>query len=226
MNPAPPDLAATRVALHSVAERVLAPARVQATGNEIALEPRAGGVGTPDFPDGGWVAFAGNSLLVSTAGGRAHEHLLVSLRGAAQAAGLTTADELPDEPLDIGLDAAMFLGDLYAFAENALEALRDEAQHSDDASPIRLWPEHFDIAYEQGDEAAGKRAGYGVSPGDTEHPEPYAYVTPWAGAVGDPALWNATAFTGAELGWADIVGASDPLAKLLGFWRARRDAIG
>ena len=225
LDVAPPGLAATRDALHSVAEQVLAPARVQATGNEIALEPRAGGVGTPDFPGGGWVAFAGNSLLVAGPDGRASEHLMTSLRVAGLATGLDTADQLPDDPLVIDLAAAAFLGEVYAFADNALQELRAEAAPGDDASPIRLWPEHFDIAYEQGDEAAGERAGYGVSPGDEEHPEPYAYVTPWAGPAGAAELWNATSFTGADLGWSELAAAEHPDQALLEFWRIRRDVL-
>jgi hypothetical protein len=37
LDSAPPDLARTREALHAIAEQVLAPARVRATGTEIAL---------------------------------------------------------------------------------------------------------------------------------------------------------------------------------------------
>jgi hypothetical protein len=51
-----PTFAQTRDALHRIAEAVVSPARVNATGNEIALEATAGGFGTPAFPD---VAFAG-----------------------------------------------------------------------------------------------------------------------------------------------------------------------
>jgi hypothetical protein len=224
LEPAPPGLSRTRDALHAVAEQVLAPARVQATGNEIALQARSGGVGTPDFPDGGWLAFAGGSLLVGTPDGSTG-HPLTSLRAAGLAAGLTSAGDLPDDPLSVDVAAADFLGSVFAFAEQALLHLRAEATASDDASPIRLWPEHFDIAYEQGDEAAGKSAGYGVSPGDELHPEPYAYVTPWAAPQGPGDLWNATAFTGAELSWSEIVAAEQPDQALLRFWRVRRDAI-
>lgn len=221
---APADLPRTRRALHRVAEDVLSPRRVQATGNEIALTvPDGGGVGTPAFPDGGWVRIRGTDLLVGAPDGTVTTAPLTSLRAAGAAAGLDGAAALDDAPLAIDPGAAAFLGEVFAFAAGALEALREDA--GADASPIRLWPEHFDLAYEEGEEAAGRRAGYGLSPGDEDHPEPYAYVTPWAGPVGDPALWRATGFIGAQLAWADLAAAADPQAAVLAFWRERRAAL-
>jgi hypothetical protein len=41
----------TRETLHRLAANVVSPARVRATGNEIALTPTPGGFGTPPFPD-------------------------------------------------------------------------------------------------------------------------------------------------------------------------------
>lgn len=218
----PVDLAATRNALHAVAEHVLAAVRVQATGNEIALAARDGGVGTPDLPGGGWVGFTRGDLVVVGADGAVVRTPLTTLRAAGRAAGLHAADALDDEPLGIDADAAAFLDDVYAFADSVLNRLHDEAE---DASEIRLWPEHFDIAFEQGDEAAGRRAGYGVSPGDDSHAEPYAYVTPWTPPPPDASLWNATGFTGAELRWSAIAAEVDPAGAVLAFWRTRRDAL-
>jgi hypothetical protein len=51
-----------------------------------------------------------------------------------------------------------------------------------DQEPV-LWPEHFDVSVT----VAG--VNYGVSPGDSYHPRPYAYVSPY-GARTDP-FWNA-----------------------------------
>src|SRR4051794_3276037 len=59
----------TREALHKLAEEVVSPARVKATGNEIALEARPGGFGTPAFPDGGEVRVEGTNLIVRAADG-------------------------------------------------------------------------------------------------------------------------------------------------------------
>ena len=66
-----------------------------------------------------------------------------------------------------------------------------------------------------------RRAGYGVSPGDADHPEPYLYVGPW----GDPPAgpdWTATGFRGAELGYAELLAEPDQRAAALAFFRARR----
>ena len=93
-----------------------------------------------------------------------------------------------------------------------------------DPEPIRLWPEHFDVATVLGDEAAGQRANFGASPGDDDHPEPYLYVGPWEQSVsGD--VWNATAFTGAELLHAELLDSDDQLAAAAAFFDRCIDAL-
>ena len=108
-------------------------------------------------------------------------------------------------PLAIDPDAARVLGEFYDFAARALEALLATTAPADDSSAINLWPEHFDLAFESGPEALGRRANYGASPGDEQHAEPYLYVGPWQDQGGGE-LWNATAFRGAELDYAELVG--------------------
>ncbi len=68
----------------------------------------------------------------------------------------------------------------------------------------------------------GERAGYGVSPGDENHPEPYVYVGPWS-ARAEGELWNASGFTGAELGYKELLEAHDPLETALAFFGSRYD---
>jgi hypothetical protein len=220
LHPAPPDLARTREALHAVAEHVVSPARVKATGNEIALEAAPRGFGTPRFPDGGRVTVSQAELHVEGGDGALRHAPLTSLRAAARLAGLE-ADDLSDDPLGIDPAAADFLGVFFAFAWGALERLRADAQ---DPSEIHLWPEHFDVAFDAGDEAAGTRATYGASPGDEQHPEPYLYVGPWQAPEPSP-LWNATGFTGAELDWASLVAEDGHEGAAIAFWSAARDAL-
>jgi hypothetical protein len=204
------DLVATRLALHVLAEQVVSPLRVQATGNEIALQARPGGFGTPELPGGGWAGVSGTDIVRADGAQRP----IATLREAAAFVGLDAAAGLSDEPLAVDADAAAVLAGVWADGTAALEALIADAAPDEAASEIQLWPEHFDVAIELGDEAAGRRATYGVSPGDAEHPEPYAYVVPWTPPA--PALvWNATAFTGAE--------AAAPEAAAL--WRACRAAL-
>jgi hypothetical protein len=227
LEPLPGTLVATRDSLHRVAEQIVAPARKP--HNEIALTWTPGGFGTPPFE------FEGRSLQVMVDGAE----LVVVEDGAERRAPLTTlaeaarfvgADLFPDgastedTPLDMDPEAARGLGELYGFAAAGLARVRDELPAEAAASDINLWPEHFDIAFEAGDESAGQRANYGVSPGDENHDEPYAYVGPWSGAV-EGELWNATGFTGAELGYGELVVASEPEAALVDFMLARAEAL-
>ncbi len=223
LRPLPASFQVTRDALHRVAEAIVAPARVAATGNEIALEATPAGFGTPPFPGGGRVRVEAADLVVEAPGGTERRGPLTSLPEAAALAGLP-ADGLDAAPLTVDPEAAIALGALYAFAWDVLGALRAEAPADADASPIHLWPEHFDVAFEQGPEAGGRRAGYGVSPGDDDHAEPYVYVGPWVEQPAAPE-WNATGFKGAELGYAALLAAPDPRAAALAFLRDRRAAL-
>ena len=94
----------------------------------------------------------------------------------------------------------------------------------EEASEIILWPEHFDIAFEAGPEAAGQRANYGASPGDEQHAGPYLYVGPWT-AEPQGELWNASAFNGAEIDYADLADGGDPGVAALAFFAARHRAL-
>jgi hypothetical protein len=112
------------------------------------------------------------------------------------------------EPLDVDPVAAARLADWYAFGAEVLGELGGAAT---------LWPEHFDIAIDLGE------ATYGLSPGDEQHPEPYAYVAPWGAAEGE--LWQATGFRGAELPYADLLAAPDARAAALDFFTTRKEAL-
>jgi hypothetical protein len=181
----PMTFAQNRDALHRVAEEVVSPARVHATGNEIALEATPGGFGTPPFPDGGLVKVAGTALVTRAADGTE-----------------------TSKPLDVDPRHSERLARFFAFAWRVLETLREEAA---EPSEIHLWPEHFDVAFDD------REVTYGGSPGDEHHDEPYLYVAPWAKPEPAPG-WNAVGFTGAEAPWTDEAAA-------LAFLRDRRDAL-
>jgi hypothetical protein len=205
------SLADTREALHDLAEQVFSALRVQATGNEIALAARPGGFGTPDLPGGGWAGIADGEVLAPD-GRRAP---VTSLREAAEHVGLADATTLPDDPLEVDPEHVATLAALFARGDSALRALLAAARADEEPSEIHLWPEHFDIAIELG--AGPARATYGVSPGDREHADPYAYVTPWTAPPPGP-LWQADGFAGAAA-------AADDVDAIVAFWRERRDAL-
>ncbi len=231
LPPVPPTLLAqTRVALHSVAEHVLAPTRQQADGH-IGLVPTPGGFGTPPFTaaDGSERQLRVEGVnFVSTRDGRLRWGILATLRAAADLAGIeptspgvypasTPLD--PDALLTIDTRSAEFLEAWFGRAGALLESLRSELGPDDTPSTVQLWPEHFDLAFDAGRE--DRRGTFGASPGDAAHPEPYLYVTRWAGPDGDP-YWNEAAFPGASLGYADLLQAADPGALALEFLRRGR----
>lgn len=209
------ELIATRLTLHAVAEQVLRALRLELTGNEIALRVVGGGFATPPLPGGGWAGVEGTDVVRVEPDGTIRRTPLTSLRAAGTHVGLATAAELDDAPLDVVPEAARRLTAALAIGDRALALLLAEAGPADDPSSVHLWPEHFDVAVELG--AGDARANYGVSPGDDQHPEPYAYVGPWTPPPTGP-LWQATGFAGAEAGVDDPDG-------VVGFWRARRAAL-
>jgi hypothetical protein len=226
LSPLPDGFAATVAALHRVAEQLIAPARKP--DNEISLRATPGGFGTPEFEYEGaqhqvWVE---GDELVHSVDGEERRARLSSLAEGARAIGhlLPLGAELSGEPLTIDPAASRALGDLYGLGAKALGQLVDRAEPEDEATVPRIWPEHFDIAIELGPERRGLRANYGLSPGDSDHPEPYLYVGPWSAEVsGD--LWNATGFNGAELTYAELVAAEDQLATAVDFFTSRWDAL-
>jgi hypothetical protein len=227
LQPLPQTFPATRDALHRVAEELVAPARKP--HNEIALRQTPGGFGTPEFEFEGrrtQVRVEGIELVLARDGEEERAELTAIAAGGALLGPGLLPDRLPDDdsPLDLDPAAAGRLADFYAFAAEALERAKSELGPDDDPSGTNLWPEHFDIAFEAGPDAAGKRANYGASPGDDDHAEPYVYVGPWSAST-DGDLWNATAFNGAELGYGDLVAAGDSVAMAVDFMRSRHAAL-
>src|SRR3954467_4575171 len=96
MEPLPEDLAATRKALHAVAEQRVAPVRQQVTGR-IDLRATAGGFGTPVFDEDREVRVDGAELVTVARGTETREAL----------AGVDDA-------------TARWLGRFYAFALHVL----------------------------------------------------------------------------------------------------------
>jgi hypothetical protein len=220
----PPGLVATRLSLHRLAEKVVAPARRQANG-KFGLRYTRGGFGTPFFAADVQVRVQGTELIVDQDGQlRRSEITTLVAAGAHLGTELLPLDrELDGAPLELDRSAAVFLGDWYGFAASVLEELRAGAP-AHEPSRVQLWPEHFDVALELGLEANGSRAAYGLSPGDEGHEQPYLYVAPWSAPAPGP-LWQASGFTGAEMAYAEVLAAAEQREAALTFFRDRLDAL-
>jgi hypothetical protein len=220
----PATFVATRGALHAVAEQIVAPARAAATGDQFSLVAAVGGFGTPRLPGGGCVRVDGLELVVEGGDGEEKRAPLTSLKESAAGVGLPDAG-LAEASLELDSASAVVLAAAYQLGDSVLRAFFAEALPPAEATENQLWPEHFDIAIEHGNEQNGERATYGLSPGDADHAEPYFYVAPWV-PPSDPTNWTAVGFTGAELGWAELLSAEDPHSIALNFFRTYRDALG
>lgn len=99
----------------------------------------------------------------------------------------------------------------------AAEVLEDFVRGRSDASPIRCWPHHFDIAtlvtVESGlDAESATTVGLGLAPSGGGYREWYWYVTPWPYPA-DSALppltaggvWHTEGWTGAVLTASEVV---------------------
>jgi hypothetical protein len=174
----------TRASLHGIAELVLAGPQYTAS-DTIRLRVTPGGFGTVAAPD-----LRVDHLDLVTAAARLP--LGGTFAGLARAAGVEARalrdvysggpDVGPDDLLVVEPDAAAVVLGTFALGDLALR------RFAPDLEPV-LWPEHFDLAITVAE------VNYGVSTGDTQVPEPYAYVGPWTPREG--AFWN-TAFGAAR----------------------------
>jgi hypothetical protein len=127
----------------------------------------------------------------------------------------------PFDPVD--RDAGAQLAGWFAGADRLLQAL---AAAVPEASAVRCWPHHLDIATlialdPAGTPAATARSvGVGLSPGDASYDQPYWYVTPWPYPRTEqlPALalghWHTHGWAGAVLPAAAITGGDEIAAFL------------
>jgi len=182
-------LADSRVALHGIAELVLAGPQYAAT-HDIRLRVTPGGFGTVVTPG---LRIERLDLVTPTT----RLPLGGTFVGLARAAGTQARplrdvydvgpDVDPDGPVVVDPAAVDVVLAAFADGDAALRAFAPTLE------PV-LWPEHFDLGVTVG------AVNYGVSPGDAHLDEPYAYVGPPTPRSG--SFWN-TAF-----------GAARPLAEL------------
>jgi hypothetical protein len=149
---------------------------------------------------------------------------------------LGSADGIPPHPVERG--APFSFAHREAFAEiarwyaNADRLLHEIQAAHPDASPVRCWPHHFDLATlitlgaGAGSESA-RSIGVGLSPGDAGdmgRSKPYFYVTPWPYPKNPelPALqgggsWNTEGWLGAVLEARALAGSGDQESQVREF---------
>lgn len=225
LSPLPTDFTAQREDLHRLAYAVVAETRRQATGR-FGLRPTPGGFGTPEF-EGRRVRVEGRDLIIE-AGNEVSRTQITSLAEAARFAGVepgTEASEDDSPPLGdtaahLQFDAGTvaLLGDWYELGDSVMEELAREPGAAE-VGEIQLWPGHFDLAIEIGDGDRGRRATYGASPGDADHPGPYFYVGPWSDVDRSDSYWNDSDFGGASITYEAVGNSEDPRATALQFFR-------
>jgi hypothetical protein len=233
--PARDAFAPTRAAWHTLAEHVLARARYDANG-KIGLRYTRRGVGTPWFRHhdrDAQVRIEGTNLVVHE-DGETRSAPLTTVAAAAELARIqpgapeevyapaTTLER--DAPLVLDARSVEFFGAWFGFAASVLEQIRAEADPVDEPSRVQLWPEHFDLSVDLGDENAGHRGTFGASPGDDVDRDPYLYVTHWAD-VGADDYWDEEHFPGASLTVVSLAAAPDQRASALTFLRRGRDLL-
>ena len=141
--------------------------------------------------------------------------------------------EISDHPITDGapfplLDADV-AGAVGEWFRSSARALADIADAHENASDVRCWPHHFDIATLITLEGSGESArtvGVGMTPGDGGIPRPYLYVTPWpypaewTGPELPVGGWVTEGWFGAVLDADGVLGADDQQAAVLGFVEA------
>lgn len=151
----------------------------------------------------------------------------VALTGAPLPKPLEEAEEAALEPcmpghrFDAGDSSALV--ELARYYVDATGALATVAGARADASPLRVWPHHLDIATlvtldDSADAEEARSVGVGMQPGDGGYGEPYFYVTPWPYPATDalPELlsggrWHTEGWVGALLLASDLVaGGTSP----------------
>jgi hypothetical protein len=125
-------------------------------------------------------------------------------------------DGLPEHGVGAGerfssLDTAAF-SEVGRWFGNAHRLLTEATARHPQASPVRCWPHHFDIATlialdaPDAEPETARSIGAGLSTGDAGRPHPYFYVTPWPypaerelPPLGGAGTWNTEGWTGAVL---------------------------
>ena len=224
----PANYVAERNDFHRIAFGVVSNARKAANG-KFGLRYTYAGFGTPFFGNDEQVRVEGNELVRQIGPGTERTAITTLAAAAAFFGTVANADQAEHDTIELGdLDRPLvttvatgaFLGHWFGFGTAALEQTRLLGDEGDDVGRIQLWPGHFDPAVEIGNADEGRRATYGVSPGDQGSDEPYLYVGAWGDVDRSNSYWNETTFNGASMGYAELLASRDARQAALDFFAA------
>ncbi|HYO19154.1 MAG TPA: hypothetical protein VES02_10885 [Dermatophilaceae bacterium] len=216
---APDALVATRRSLHAVAEMLLAGHQHRVAGT-IRLAVQPGGFRTLPLPgQPSLLAVRATDLVVTT---NARE-VVIAISGRldvlAKAAGLEVgtlasvysggSGAMGSDVVNVDPAAATTLEHAFELGDAAMRLFGSRHVQDDPPVPV-LWPEHFDVGI------VLDEVNYGVSPGDDEIPEPYAYVGPHAPRHGP--FWDRS------FGAARVVSSLGEADAIVEFFEAGRAA--
>jgi hypothetical protein len=216
------NLPVTRRSLHGVAELILAGQSYRSAGR-IRLAVLPDGFATVAMPDEpARLVVQGTEIVVEAADGdRRHVPMEGTFGELAAAVGVECGAPVglyddttglgPDDYVAVDPHDTATLFAWFAAGDTALRRFADA--HADGGTRPILWPEHFDVAI------TVDEVNYGVSGGDTAHPQPYAYIGPWTPREGD--FWNVS--FGALRGLDELGADAD---AILQFFEAGRSALG
>ena len=190
-------LAATRRALHGVAELVLAGPQ-HASADTVRLRVVPGGFATSaaDPPSRLLGSRVERGELGAPVDGSTPRDLAAALGLVAR-----TLDHVYRDGSGVGLDEVLRIDEDAVRVLTAAWSAGDEAlRRVDPAQQPVLWPEHFDVGISLDE------VNYGVSPGDATIAVPYAYVGPWT--VPEPDDFWDRPFGAARL-LSDLTGADE-----------------
>ncbi|RMI30823.1 hypothetical protein [Nocardia stercoris] len=155
-------------------------AAVRAVLAHSAQGEAVSGVAETELATGAMAGTAGAELAAGAElEGAVRESLAAAVTGFAASAPAGVyrggSDVGADEVLVCDPAAAQLIAETFAIGAHALATVPGAD------APV-LWPEHFDLSI------TVSEINFGVSPGDSTIPEPYAYVGPWTPRSG--AFWN------------------------------------
>lgn len=167
-----------------------------------------------------------------------------ALLSALSALGVTTKIDSnllsDDQSRSYDKNAAQRYWQVLPLIDAVLKQVKGE--YRGESGPVALWPHGFDLAVllfsgrrvpgkdPADEESADEQMNFGFVTGDAGIAEPYFYVTAYPTPAGfaDTSLpadahWHTQGWTGAVLPYATLC-HGDAVSKLLGFFRAARDA--